>query len=151
MLNTFKYILQCARMCGFCHVRNYYFQMAYLFATFPRVCVVFGVQACGGVYTQQSGNLTSPYYPDRYPNNKECVYVIRQPEGSTITLAFQRFHIEASFSRNGSTSCPHDYLEVSASDILLQEKHAYIFSFISPNGSEKTNNKQQNKIKFKKT
>jgi len=65
--------------------------------------------ACGGVYVAQSGNITSPYYPDTYPNNKECEYVIRQPEGSIITLTFLRFNVEGSFD---SATCYHDYLEV---------------------------------------
>jgi len=81
---------------------------------------VFCRQACGGVYTAESGNITSPYYPDPYPNNKECVYIIRQPEGSTITLSFQRFNVEASSMGHGPYSgrdryrnrCIHDYLEV---------------------------------------
>jgi len=72
------------------------------------ISAVFCGEACGGVYVEQSGNITSPYFPDPYPHNKECVYVIRQPEGSTITLTFQRFNLEGS----SSNRCVHDYLEV---------------------------------------
>jgi len=79
-----------------------------------RVCVCGA--ACGGVYVASSGNITSPHYPDPYPNNKQCVYVIRQPEGSTITLTFLRFHVEASHGRGpNATTCRHDFLEVSQS------------------------------------
>ena len=78
------------------------------------VTACFCHQVCGGVYVEQSGNITSPYFPDLYPNNKECVYIIRQPQGSSITLTFQRFNVEASSSRPGpnNRTCIHDSLEV---------------------------------------
>ena len=73
------------------------------------VCVC---EVCGGVYVERSGNISSPYYPDPYPNDKQCVYVIRQPEGSTITLTFLRFSLEASYPHGPNSTCRHDYLEV---------------------------------------
>ena len=81
-------------------IRKWTFESVLLFCIEP---------ACGGVYAALSGNITSPYYPDMYPNNKECEYVIRQPEGSIITLTFLRFNLEGSFEES---RCYHDYLEV---------------------------------------
>jgi len=64
--------------------------------------------ACGGTFTTPTGEIKSPYFPNPYPNERECQYIIRQPVGSTITLTFLSFDIEA--SRNGN--CSHDYLEI---------------------------------------
>ncbi|XP_077993791.1 cubilin-like [Glandiceps talaboti] len=62
--------------------------------------------ACGGVYTETSGEFTTPYFPDAYPNDKTCEYVIQQLPGYVITLTFVTFDIE------GSTDCIFDYVEI---------------------------------------
>ncbi|KAK2147338.1 hypothetical protein LSH36_558g01028 [Paralvinella palmiformis] len=64
---------------------------------------------CGGTYTDPEGEIRSPYFPNPYPNQKECEFVISQPEGSTIVLTFATFDIEASAQ---SSDCNYDYLEV---------------------------------------
>ena len=41
---------------------------------------------CGGNFTIPHGILTSPSYPDTYPNKMNCVYAITQPTGTAILL-----------------------------------------------------------------
>ena len=41
---------------------------------------------CGGNFTTPKGILTSPSYPEIYPNNIDCVYTITQPTGTAIQL-----------------------------------------------------------------
>ena len=57
-------------------------------------------------FSAESGSLISPYYPSRYPDNKDCFYVIRQEPGHVITLSFVDFSIEHSLT------CEYDYIEV---------------------------------------
>ncbi|ELK26749.1 CUB domain-containing protein 2 [Myotis davidii] len=61
---------------------------------------------CGGVLTGLSGVLTSPEYPNNYPNNAECRWVIRAAGPATIKLVFVDFQVE------GSADCTYDYVAV---------------------------------------
>ena len=49
--------------------------------------------ACGGSFTTPNGILTSPSYPDNYPDNADCVYTISQPTGTVIVLTFHSMDI----------------------------------------------------------
>ncbi|KAK1340038.1 hypothetical protein QTO34_018602 [Cnephaeus nilssonii] len=62
--------------------------------------------ACGGVLTGLSGVLTSPEYPNNYPNNVECRWVIRAAGPATVKLVFVDFQVE------GSAECTYDYVAV---------------------------------------
>ncbi|XP_067863171.1 cubilin [Heptranchias perlo] len=61
--------------------------------------------ACGGTLNGK-GVIKSPYYPNSYPHDKTCEWVINQPEGQVVTLNFISFDIE------NATNCNHDYVEV---------------------------------------
>ncbi|XP_068098520.1 CUB domain-containing protein 2 [Hyperolius riggenbachi] len=60
---------------------------------------------CGGVLTGLSGVITSPDYPDNYPNNAECRWLIRAAPHSKIRLVFMDFQLE-------SQECNFDYVAV---------------------------------------
>ncbi|XP_073416269.1 scavenger receptor cysteine-rich domain-containing protein DMBT1-like isoform X14 [Dendrobates tinctorius] len=49
---------------------------------------------CGGLLTQMSGNIASPFYPNRYPDNSHCIWDIRVPAGYYIQLFFLHFDLE---------------------------------------------------------
>ncbi|XP_067869413.1 cubilin isoform X2 [Heterodontus francisci] len=61
--------------------------------------------ACGGTLNG-NGVIQSPYYPNSYPHDKTCEWVINQPEGQVVTLNFISFDIES------AVNCNHDYVEV---------------------------------------
>ena len=61
---------------------------------------------CGGYFFTPDGILTSPSFPDKYPNYADCYYYISQPTGSQIKLNFHTLDIEA------KEDCPYDYLEI---------------------------------------
>ncbi|XP_028367000.1 CUB domain-containing protein 2 [Phyllostomus discolor] len=61
---------------------------------------------CGGVLTGLSGVLTSPEYPNNYPNNVECHWVIRATGPATVKLVFVDFQVE------DSDECAYDYVAV---------------------------------------
>ncbi|XP_041670250.1 cubilin [Cheilinus undulatus] len=60
--------------------------------------------ACGGTFAG-TGQIRSPYHPNAYPHNKECEWVINQPEGYVVTLDFLSFDVEGG-------SCRYDFVEV---------------------------------------
>ncbi|KAM4705286.1 LOW QUALITY PROTEIN: cubilin [Rhinophrynus dorsalis] len=67
--------------------------------------------ACGGtIYVSDSnpsGYVTSPRYPDNYPQTADCVWTIIVPNGEAVQLEFQeQFYIEP------SDNCSSNYLEL---------------------------------------
>ena len=47
---------------------------------------------CSGV----SGEFVSPNYPNKYPNNVECIWTIMGAEDKVITVHFEHFELESS-------------------------------------------------------
>ena len=66
----------------------------------------FNAGGCGGNFTTFNAIISSPSYPDRYPDNAECVYTISQPIGTYITITVLNMDI------NYHTSCYYDLLEI---------------------------------------
>ena len=61
---------------------------------------------CGGNFNTTNGFLTSPSYPDEYPNNASCTYIISQPTNMFVKFTKRMFYIN-------QTDCPdEDYLEI---------------------------------------
>ncbi|KAF1652226.1 CUB domain-containing protein 2, partial [Eudyptes chrysocome] len=59
--------------------------------------------ACGGQLTGLSGEITSPRYPESYPNEAECRWSIGGA-GGPLTLVFTDFQVE------GGQGCTFDYV-----------------------------------------
>lgn len=74
------------------------------------VCIPTG---CGGELSGPSGSFTSPDYPNRYPENRECIWYITTSAGSSMTLTILEFDVE--FHQD----CNYDVLEVSYGLIYL--------------------------------
>uniref|UniRef100_A0A8D2L482 CUB domain containing protein 2 n=1 Tax=Varanus komodoensis TaxID=61221 RepID=A0A8D2L482_VARKO len=64
------------------------------------------VYVCGGVLTGLSGSITSPDYPENYPNNAECHWVIQATSNSVIKLIFVDFQME------NDEQCNFDYVAI---------------------------------------
>ncbi|KAM8938763.1 astacin-like metalloendopeptidase [Pelodytes ibericus] len=62
---------------------------------------------CGGTYTSDNGTITSPDYPNVYPNFADCISTIWAPAGHQIVLNFTTFDLEFSYS------CLNDYLLIN--------------------------------------
>ncbi|XP_013185402.1 cubilin [Amyelois transitella] len=67
---------------------------------------VDGVPGCGGFFSADRGEITSPSYDGSYLNNLLCEYKIRTGPGTQIQLDFTLFDLER--SRN----CKRDYLKI---------------------------------------
>ncbi|XP_018410431.1 PREDICTED: astacin-like metalloendopeptidase [Nanorana parkeri] len=62
---------------------------------------------CGRTYTRDNGTVTSPGFPEPYPNLSNCITTIWAPIGYQIVLNFTTFDLEF------STSCLYDYLIIN--------------------------------------
>ena len=51
---------------------------------------------CGGVYSGINGTISSPNYPQAYPNFVYCLYTITVPYGGAC-LEFTEFNTEQSY------------------------------------------------------
>lgn len=69
--------------------------------------------ACGGVFTDSTGELLSPYWPDSYPHSKTCYYMINAPENQVIKVTFDSFGVESGGDGEEDSACQYDYLIVS--------------------------------------
>ncbi|CAK9795155.1 Cubn [Anthophora quadrimaculata] len=62
--------------------------------------------ACGGTYTSYQGQIASPGYPNIYPLNAECIWIVKNSPGNNLTLTFSQFELQK------SDNCDLDYLEI---------------------------------------
>lgn len=73
----------------------------------PKVRVLLCVAGCGGPVTAPSGEIHSPSYPNSYPNNVDCSWVISVEANHRVFFNFSDLDIE--FHSN----CSWDYVAVS--------------------------------------
>lgn len=68
------------------------------------------VECSDNLFTQRTGVITSPDFPNPYPKSSECFYTIELEEGFMVSLQFEDiFDIED----HPEVSCPYDYIKVS--------------------------------------
>ena len=67
---------------------------------------------CGGNFSDAYGIFTSPLYPQQYPANSDCTYIISQPHNDIVNLniLLLNFHLDCD-EREGVHDC-YDYLEI---------------------------------------
>ncbi|XP_019899333.2 ovochymase-2 isoform X2 [Esox lucius] len=63
---------------------------------------------CGGHFTREQGELTSPNWPDHYPDQTACTWHISVPSAVSIHVVFTHFEVQA---QNRLGQCL-DYVEV---------------------------------------
>lgn len=61
---------------------------------------------CGGTFTDESGILISPNYPNPYNHNAQCVWTVTVNPLDKIKLTFTNLELE------GHLNCQYDYVEV---------------------------------------
>ncbi|XP_029109180.1 neuropilin-1a-like isoform X2 [Scleropages formosus] len=67
---------------------------------------------CSRNFTSSSGVITSPGFPEKYPHNLECTFMVFAPEMSEIILEFDKFEIEPDTTPPSGAQCRYDRLEV---------------------------------------
>ncbi|KAL4624646.1 neuropilin-1a-like [Arapaima gigas] len=67
---------------------------------------------CSRNFTSSSGVITSPGFPEKYPHNLDCTFMIFAPEMSEIVLEFDKFEIEPDTTPPSGAQCRYDRLEI---------------------------------------
>uniref|UniRef100_A0A669DWY3 Neuropilin n=1 Tax=Oreochromis niloticus TaxID=8128 RepID=A0A669DWY3_ORENI len=67
---------------------------------------------CSRNFTSPSGLIESPGFPDKYPHNLECAFIIIVPPRMDVTLTFLTFDLENDPLPGGDGDCKYDWLEV---------------------------------------
>ncbi|KAG9332940.1 hypothetical protein JZ751_014035 [Albula glossodonta] len=71
-----------------------------------------GSDFCSRNFTSRSGVIESPGFPDKYPHNLECTFIISVPPRMDVTLTFLTFDLENDPLQVGEGDCKYDWLEV---------------------------------------
>ncbi|KAG8449760.1 hypothetical protein GDO86_016420 [Hymenochirus boettgeri] len=66
---------------------------------------LYNCNVCGNLLPYTNGTMTSANYPSAYPNDANCVWLIRTPSGQ-VSLQFQAFDIQS------SPGCTTDYIKI---------------------------------------
>jgi len=61
---------------------------------------------CSGVFTEE-GDISSPGFPEDYPNQANCAQLLRAPVNQSVHLSFDEFQVE-----DGGPNCNWDAVEV---------------------------------------
>lgn len=76
-------------------------------------CFTFCAGAeCSKNFTEPNGVIQTPGFPDKYPNNLECTFIIFAPKMAEIVLDFQSFDMEPDTTAPAGAVCRFDYLEI---------------------------------------
>uniref|UniRef100_A0A8C1HS32 Neuropilin n=1 Tax=Cyprinus carpio carpio TaxID=630221 RepID=A0A8C1HS32_CYPCA len=67
---------------------------------------------CSKNFTEPNGVIQTPGFPDKYPNNLECTFIIFAPKMAEIVLDFQSFDMEPDTTAPAGAVCRFDYLEI---------------------------------------
>ncbi|XP_018534355.1 neuropilin-1a [Lates calcarifer] len=67
---------------------------------------------CSRNFTAPQGVITTPFFPEKYPNYMNCTLTIFAPNMSDIVLEFDRFNMEGNPWQKPVPVCPHDWLDI---------------------------------------
>lgn len=85
----------------------------YLCVSYPfLLCLSHSGSDCSRNFTSPSGLIESPGFPDKYPHNLECSFIIVVPPSMDVTLTFLTFDLENDPLPGGDGDCKYDWLEV---------------------------------------
>ena len=71
-----------------------------------KIIILLLFTGCGGYYTNETGILTSPSYPDPYPPAQDCIYIVSQPIGTYLKFTVTAMDINCH-------DLGSDYLQIS--------------------------------------
>ncbi|XP_011500246.1 PREDICTED: cubilin-like, partial [Ceratosolen solmsi marchali] len=71
---------------------------------------------CGGDINQEHGSITSPGFPGKYPNNRNCYWNIHVSAGKRIALHFTSLMIEE------HATCQFDYVEINETTYIGEHR-----------------------------
>ena len=89
---------------------SFFFSYVFVYILCTLLSYLFLSSECGGILNQENGEITSPGYPNQYPLNLDCIWVILAPSNQVIQVEFRSFQLER------QSRCLYDYLEVRDGD-----------------------------------
>uniref|UniRef100_A0A8C1RLN7 Neuropilin n=1 Tax=Cyprinus carpio TaxID=7962 RepID=A0A8C1RLN7_CYPCA len=97
----------------FCLFSVFFCLSCYLNPHFSCVSVCSaGAEHCFRNFSAPTGVIESPGFPDKYPHNLECSFIIIPPPQTEVTLTFQTFDLENDPLLLGEGECKYDWLDV---------------------------------------
>ncbi len=82
---------------------------SYMFLLLIKLCQIITIilaPTCNKNLTAATGTVSSPGFPNKYPNIKKCTTHIRVIPGKRVQLNFKKFSLEA------HSQCSYDYLQI---------------------------------------
>lgn len=67
---------------------------------------------CSTNFTAPRGVIKTPGFPEKYPNNLECTFMIFAPKMSEIVVEFDSFDMEPDTTPPPGAICRYDWLEI---------------------------------------
>uniref|UniRef100_A0A4W4F2Y9 Neuropilin n=1 Tax=Electrophorus electricus TaxID=8005 RepID=A0A4W4F2Y9_ELEEL len=67
---------------------------------------------CSRNFTSKGGVIKSPGFPEKYPNNLDCTFMVFAPKMSEIVLEFESFELEPDTQPSAGVFCRYDRLEI---------------------------------------
>ncbi|KAM7379759.1 hypothetical protein PAMP_005286 [Pampus punctatissimus] len=67
---------------------------------------------CSRNFTAPRGVIKTPGFPEKYPNNLDCTFMIFAPQMSEIVVEFDSFDMEPDTSPPPGALCRYDWLEI---------------------------------------
>uniref|UniRef100_A0A3P8X3J8 Neuropilin n=1 Tax=Cynoglossus semilaevis TaxID=244447 RepID=A0A3P8X3J8_CYNSE len=67
---------------------------------------------CSRNFTAPRGVIKTPGFPDKYPNNLDCTFMIFAPKMSEIVVEFDSFDMEPDTTPPPGALCRYDWLEI---------------------------------------
>lgn len=67
---------------------------------------------CSRNFTAPRGVIKTPGFPDKYPNNLDCTFMIFAPKMSEIVVEFDSFDMEPDTTPPPGAICRYDWLEI---------------------------------------
>ena len=90
---------------------------------------------CGEEINAGSGKLQSPNYPNKYPNNKDCSWIITASFGFNVALDFETFEVRYKCikQRDSKQLCLFVETEIMKckSKSILPNKSFCLYNFLS--------------------
>lgn len=83
------------------------------FFIFRLIVLCFICLVCGSYLTGRQGIVKSPNYPENYPINSDCEWIIRARPGRTIQFQFMNLNIPSP-----SVQCEDNYIKVCSVPLI---------------------------------
>lgn len=95
------YVIMCVRKNQVCSIISMHLDLLYpAYSTVVESNFHYHAIACGDTTITNTGHITTPDYPESYPAELDCTYIIRFSSNETISLTFVTFDLNTDLFGN---------------------------------------------------